>query len=274
MSKILIWGIYDLFKGGIVRSILNGNELSDTAAATVIGVGFLLCILIPYLLGSINWALVISKLVFHDDVRRYGSGNAGTTNVLRTFGRKAGIMTFVGDALKGSFSVLFACVVFGYPAEEPNYLFLITAAYMAAFFCIFGHVFPCFAHFKGGKGFATLAGVVLVLNPAIFLILFSLYAALVLMTHYISLSSIVDALLFPFILSTFDTAFAPIPRGINVVFALMMGFLITWCHRSNIKRLWEGTERKFYVFGQKKAAPQKEALAQEPTAAESEQDDD
>ena len=272
MKDFLIWGFYDLFGGGIVRSIL-GSSPAETTRATVIGIGLFLCILIPYLLGSINWALVISKLVFHDDVRRYGSGNAGTTNVLRTFGRKAGILTFVGDALKGSVSVLFACALFGCPSSEADYLFLITAAYMAAFFCIFGHVFPCFARFKGGKGFATLAGVVLVLNPPIFLILFALYVALVLMTHYISLCSIIAALLYPFILSTFDTAFTDHPRGINVLFSLMMGFLITWCHRSNIQRLWEGTERKFYLFGHKKAAPAKEVVSDDSTPEESEHND-
>ncbi len=273
MKDVLIWGIYDLFRGGIVRSVL-GSSPSETARAAAIGVGLLLCILIPYLLGSINWALVISKLVFHDDVRRYGSGNAGTTNVLRTFGRKAGILTFAGDALKGVVSVLFACAMFGCPSFEANYLFLITAAYMAAFFCIFGHVFPCFAHFKGGKGFATMVGVILVLNPAIFLILFVLYVPLILMTHYISLCSIIMALLYPFILSTFDTAFTDHPRGINVLFSLMIGFLITWCHRSNIRRLWEGTERKFYPFGHKNPAPTKELIDESTPDEESEQDDE
>ncbi len=274
MRDFLIWGIYDLFRTGVVRSILNRGDLGEVGTATVIGVGFVLCILVSYLLGSVNTALIISKLVFHDDVRHYGSGNAGTTNVLRTFGRKAGIFTFVGDALKGILAVIFACIVFGYPASELNYLYLITATYMSAFFCIFGHVFPCFAHFKGGKGFATMVGVILVLNPPIFLILFALYVPLILMSHYISLCSIIMALLYPFILSTFDTAFTPIPRGINVLFSMMIGLLIVWCHRSNIKRLWEGNERKFYPFGHKNPAPLAEQAQKDAQAAESKASDE
>ena len=271
MRKILMWGIYDLFQNGIVRSVLTKNELSDSGIAAVIGAGLVLCVLVAYLLGSLNTALIISKLVYHDDVRRYGSGNAGTTNVMRTYGRNAGIFTFVGDALKGILAILFACVMFGFPSQEYDYIFLITATYMSAFFCIFGHVFPCFSHFRGGKGFATMVGVILVLNPSIFLILFALYVPLILMTHYISLCSIIMAMLYPFILSSFDTAFAPIPRGINVFFALMIGLLITWCHRSNIKRLWEGTERKFYPFGHKNPAP---LAAQPPVAQDEDEDED
>lgn len=269
-KDILIWGIYDLFHNGIVRSVVSANTLTESATATLIGVGFALCILVAYLLGSINTAVIISKLAFHDDVRRYGSGNAGTTNVMRTFGRKAGIYTFVGDASKGILAILFACAMFGFPSNEYGYIYLITATYMSAFFCIFGHVFPCFAHFKGGKGFATMVGVILVLNPPIFLILFALYVPLILMSHYISLCSIIMALLYPFILSTFDTAFTDIPRGINVLFALMIGFLITWCHRSNLKRLWEGTERKFYPFGHKNPKPLAEQAAEAADEGEEE----
>lgn len=247
--NFLVWGIYDLFRGGIVRAVLSRVERTDTNHAIVIGCGFLLCIIVSYLLGSINWALVISRIVYHDDIRRYGSGNAGTTNILRTYGRKAAAFTFVGDTLKGTLSILFACVMFGCPRTERYYLFLVAAAYLSAFVCILGHVFPCFSHFKGGKGFATLAGVILVLDPAIFLILFVVYVPFVILSHYISLSSIMVALFYPILLHSFDRVFTGI--GLHVLITLLMGILITWCHRSNIKRLLEGTERKFYLIKKK-----------------------
>lgn len=256
--NFLVFGIYDLFRNGIIRRILNATELPEGGRAAVLGGGFLLCIVVAYLLGSINWALVISRVVYHDDVRRYGSGNAGTTNILRTYGRKAAILTFVGDTLKGAVAVLFACLVFGYPASEPYYLHLVCAAYLSAFFCIFGHVFPCFSHFKGGKGFATMAGVILVLDPVIFLILFAMYVPLVLLSHYVSLSSIIAAMFYPVLLSSFDST-RPIPLGVHALIAMLIAALIVWCHRSNIKRLLNHTENKFYL---KKRAPK-----EEPTAA-------
>lgn len=247
-SEFIAVGIQDLFKSGIVRAIL-GSGRSESVAALVMGLGFGVCILIPYLLGSINTALIVSKLFFHDDVREHGSGNAGTTNILRTYGKKPAIITFAGDALKGVLSVVIACVIFGHPLTEYGYFHLITAAYMAAFFCIFGHIFPIFSHFRGGKGFATLAGVILVLNPFLFLILLCMYAAMVLLSHFISLSSVVAALFYPLMLSVVTKITSlHMPFGTDVLFATAMGALITWAHRSNLRRIFDGNERKFYLF--------------------------
>ncbi|MBE6630174.1 MAG: glycerol-3-phosphate 1-O-acyltransferase PlsY [Ruminococcaceae bacterium] len=252
-SAFIAFGLHDLFKTGIIRHLLSGTASGGTAEAVIIGVGFALCILVSYLLGSINTALIVSKCFFHDDVREHGSGNAGTTNVLRTYGKKAAIITFVGDALKGVIAVLFACILFGHPLSEYNYLYLFTAAYLSAFFCIFGHVFPIFSRFRGGKGFATLAGVILSLNPFLFLVLFALYVPMVLLSHFISLSSVVAALFYPLMLSTvgsINTLHGPL--GTDVLFAVMIGVLITWAHRGNLKRIYEGNERKFYLSRKKK----------------------
>ncbi len=248
-SEFIAIGLHDLFKTGIIRHVLTGTEDGSTAAAVTIGVGFVLCILVSYLLGSINTALIVSKCFFHDDVREHGSGNAGTTNVLRTYGKKAAIITFVGDALKGVIAVLFASILFGAPLAEYEYLYLYTAAYLSAFFCIFGHIFPIFSHFRGGKGFATLAGVILALNPFLFLVLFALYVPMVLLSHFISLSSVVAALFYPLMLSTVgEINSLHGPLGVDVVFAIMIGVLITWAHRGNLKRIYDGNERKFYLF--------------------------
>ena len=240
------FGIYDLFGSGLIRLIIGDGTGPAWLPAVLLGVGFMLCIIVPYLLGSVNTALLVSKFIFHDDVREHGSGNAGTTNVLRTYGKKAAIITFAGDALKGVIAVLFACLLFGHPKTEYSYIHLLTAAYMAAFFCIFGHIFPIFSRFRGGKGFATLAGVLLVLDPFIFVLLFLFYVPMVLLSHYISLSSVVAALFYPMILSVIDRVVTGM--GVHVLFSVMMGVLITWAHRSNLRRIFDGNERKFYLF--------------------------
>lgn len=247
-SEFIAIGIPDLFKTGVIRAILP-HVTGETAKALVLGAGFALCILVSYLLGSINTALIVSKCFFQDDVREHGSGNAGTTNVLRTYGKKPAIVTFAGDSLKGVLAVLFACILFGHPIHEFPYFHLITAAYMSAFFCVFGHIFPVFSHFRGGKGFATLAGVILVLNPFLFMLLLAMYAAMVLLSHFISLSSVVAALFYPLMLSAIGniTTLRP-PFGTDVLFAVAMGVLITWAHRSNLHRIYDGNERKFYLF--------------------------
>ena len=247
-SEFIAIGLPDLFKTGVIRAILP-NVAQEGAKALVFGAGFLVCILCAYLLGSINTALIVSKCFFHDDVREHGSGNAGTTNVLRTYGKKPAIVTFVGDSLKGVIAVVLACAIFGHPISEYPYFHLITAAYMAAFFCILGHIFPLFSRFRGGKGFATLAGVILVLNPFLFLILLVFYFLMVVLSHFISLSSVVVALFYSLMLSAISNITTLRPAfGTDVLFAVAMGVLITWAHRSNLRRIFDGNERKFYLF--------------------------
>ncbi|MBQ9779272.1 MAG: glycerol-3-phosphate 1-O-acyltransferase PlsY [Clostridia bacterium] len=248
------FGIHDLFDNGLVRLITKNHEVGSWQSALAIGIGMLLCIAASYLLGSINTALIISKTLYKDDVREHGSGNAGTTNVLRTYGKKPAILTFVGDALKVVVAIVFAGVVFGCPAGEMNYLYLVTAVYLSAFLCVFGHVFPVFSHFRGGKGFATMVGAILVLNPFIFVVLFIIYVPMVLCSHYISLSSVVMALFYPMFLSATDRVFTQ--YGVNVLFSVMIGVLITWAHRSNLRRIYEGNERKFYLGKKHKAEQQ------------------
>ena len=251
------FGIYDLFENGLIRRITAAGEPGSWQNALAIGIGVVLCIVVSYLLGSINTALIISKRLFKDDIREHGSGNAGTTNVLRTYGKKPAILTFVGDALKVVVAIVFAGLLFGCPASELNYLYLATVSYMSAFFCIFGHVFPIFSHFRGGKGFATLVGSILVLDPFLFVILFIVYVPMVLCSHYISLSSVVIALFYPLMLSAAERwrmNFGLLPLGIGVLFSVMIGVLIAWAHRENIKRIYNGTERKFYLGKKHKAA--------------------
>lgn len=256
----LVFGIYDLFYFFTGPIAALGNE---TNPPFLIAGGMLLVFVISYLLGSVNCALLISRIFYKDDVREHGSGNAGTTNVLRTYGKKAAIFTFIGDGLKGVLSVCLASLLFaGIP------LYLQDAAYLAAFACIFGHIFPCFAHFRGGKGFATLAMSILVLNPVIFLILAVIFFTLVLTSKYVSLGSVMVALFYPVIFSMFELRLKPgllelhpdlpnlLPHGIAVLLTIAIGVLITWAHRGNLKRISNRTERKL-ILGKK--ADQEEA---------------
>ena len=252
--NVFVWGIYNWFENGLIRSICQNNTLSEEGTAALIGAGFIFCFIAAYLLGSVNWALVISRVFFHDDVRTHGSGNAGTTNVLRTYGKKAAIFTFLGDGLKGVVAILIAAAIFGAPISEfRSYLHLISAAYFSAFFCVFGHVFPIFAKFKGGKGFATTAFAILALNPVLFPFLAAIFLAIVLGMHYVSLGSVITVALYPVMLSSFDSASTE-PFGVNTLAAFLMGVLVIWSHRTNIKRLLNHTESKTYFFKKKDAA--------------------
>ena len=263
--NFLVWGIYDLFKNGLLRMLLEGLSPDENTTAMLIGGGFVLCMVFAYLLGSVNWALVISRVFYHDDIRKHGSGNAGATNMLRTYGTGAAVATFLGDGLKGVFAVLFACLVFGHPAEEAYYIYLITAVYLSAFFAILGHIFPCFAHFHGGKGVATTALTVLALNPAIFVILLTIFIVLVAGTRYVSLGSVVCVCFYPIILASFDKVFTQ--YGVHTLFVLMIGALITWAHRGNLARISQGTERKI-SFGKKTP------VSSAPAQSKSEDDDE
>ncbi len=211
------------------------SEHVDSYLATTICV--LVCAIIPYLLGSVNFALVISKIFFRDDIRKYGSGNAGMTNMLRTYGKVAGISTLLCDMLKASVSVWLGIFVFNY-----------FGGYLAGFFCMFGHIFPVFFKFRGGKGVATLAAMVLTLDPICFAILFTIFVILVLGTKYISLGSVICCMLYPIVtykLNTWNSGFA-------VIFSFMTAAIVIFMHRENIKRLLNHTENKLSFSKSKK----------------------
>jgi len=239
-----VWGVYNLIDGGILRGIFQKNAFTEQNIAVITGLAFLFCIIISYLIGSVNCALVISKLVYHEDVREKGSGNAGATNVLRNYGKKAGILTLLGDGFKGVLCILIACAIFGAPESEFLYFNQVHACYISAFFCVLGHVFPCFSKFRGGKGVATLALIVLFLNPLIFAILLALFVALVAMSKYVSLGSVVAVMFYPIMLHSFDSMEGSSHYGVGL-FALLIGLLVLWAHRGNLKRIMDRTERKF-----------------------------
>ena len=213
------------------------HHLAGTAYALLTGGAILLCML-TYLVGSLNFSIIISKHYHNDDIRNYGSGNAGTTNMLRTYGRRAAVLTLIGDALKAIVSTLYGYALLGF-----------TGAYVAGFFCILGHCFPIWYKFKGGKGIVTVAFIVLMLDPIVFAILFFIFFALVFATKMVSFGSVICVMLFPILLDRIEGP------GIPVIFAMLITVLVVFMHRENILRIFHGEESKIdfaKLFSKKK----------------------
>jgi acyl phosphate:glycerol-3-phosphate acyltransferase len=181
-----------------------------------------------YLLGSIPVGVVLSKLKGQDP-RKAGSGNIGATNVMRTAGKGIGILTLAGDILKGLLPTWFAI------AQGQTAIVVATCG-LAAFA---GHLWPIYLRFKGGKGVATALGLFLALKPAIIPILFAVFLVVLLKWRYVSLGSLVGTALTPLLLLLFGS---PVEY---IVVSLIVGLLIYYKHRDNIKRLLAGTEHAF-----------------------------
>ncbi len=203
--------------------------------------------LVAYLLGSLEFGIIVSKLLYGDDVRNHGSGNAGMTNVLRTFGKKAAALVLVGDMGKGIVSVVLVRTLAQsvFYTAYPNGIDL---GAVAAFFAVIGHLFPLYFKFKGGKGVAVAAGTILVTNPTVFLVLVLIFLIVVGGTRVVSLASIIGAISYP-ILTLLYCLINGQSVVVNTLFAVCMAALVIFMHRSNIQRLREGTE---YRFGEKK----------------------
>ena len=223
--------------------LINKFNLSagTTAYYFTFVLGILACTVIPYLLGSINPAILISREMYHEDIRSFGSGNAGSTNMLRTYGKKAAGLTFACDLGKA----ILACL-WGLLAWEMNGLAL------AGFFVIFGHMFPVFEKFKGGKGVACLAGVVLItsiftnnwiapLVPFAFLFLAIVFIVVVIGTRYVSMASVMGAFLYPVLLHSLSN---PEQAGLCVAMAVLDACFVIYKHKENLKRIYNRTESK------------------------------
>ncbi len=215
----------EIWKYGFIG--LAGQEYGLHVAVLILG--YLVYGGISYLLGSLNFGLIISKYRFGDDIRSHGSGNAGMTNMLRTYGKSAAVFTLLGDALKAVVSVILIGRMLG-----GEY-----GAYFAGLGCILGHVFPLYFGFKGGKGVVVTASMVLCLDPLVFALLFSIFALIVIFTRYISLGSVMCMMVYPLVLYRMTGG------GFHVIIAFIIAVLIIYLHRGNIKRIRLGTENKF-----------------------------
>ncbi len=224
------------FRVGFVQQFLidHRNDLDEPVAIALGVLSVLLMAVIAYLLGSLNFAIIISGRKYKEDIRTHGSKNAGMTNMMRTYGKSAAAWTLLGDALKAVVSCLIGYAVFGE-----------RGAYVAGLFCMMGHMFPLYYGFRGGKGVVTVAATILMCNPFVFLILFVLFVVLVLCTKFISLGSVMCMLLFPLVLDRISTFFQGGTDFIEIVVAILMTVLVVFKHKENISRLLKGQESKF-----------------------------
>ncbi len=212
---------------GCIKLIFEQHDSPDAVRAIITVLAVLACIVIPYFLGSINFAIIISKSKHSEDIRNYGSGNAGMTNMLRTYGKSAAALTLFGDALKAFVSAVIGYVLLGY-----------SGAYLTGLFCILGHIFPLYYKFKGGKGVVTAAVSILMCNWLVFVVVFIVFVIIVSFTKYISLASVMCMMIYPFLLYRFEGP------GPNVIIALVIAAIIIFKHKENIKRLRQGKESK------------------------------
>jgi len=200
-----------------------------------------------YLLGSIPWALIVSKFFFGKDIRDFGSKNMGATNVLRIFGLKYGIIVFILDAFKASIVILLFKI--GLLDYELDWMVLKIHPLIYGVVALIGHMFPVFASFKGGKGVSCASGIILVYNPIVFLIAFLTFFIVLKLSNYISLSSL-SAVTVGFIAS-----FIKINNKFDFPFIIFMGIAMIFLfitHIPNIKRLIKKEENKVYILNKKK----------------------
>lgn len=214
----------------------SGSYIADCASRGAFGAMFwvvtvfsvLALLVVPYFLGSINFGIIISKLFHGEDIREYGSGNAGMTNMLRTYGKRDAAITLIGDALKAVVAVILGRILFG-----------ISGGYVAGLTCILGHAFPCYYKFKGGKGVVVTAATIAVIDWRIFLVLLGIFILVVAFSKYISLGSVCGMLVFPLLVQVWDRGLS-----INVLLSCLISALAIFLHRGNIKRIYNGTESK------------------------------
>ena len=200
--------------------------------------------IIAYCIGSINFSVIISKKVAGFDVREKGSGNAGTTNMLRTVGKKAAAITLLCDILKGVVAIIIS-IILGNIAKDANKEQLLQIAGIAV---VLGHTFPIFFGFKGGKGVATSLGILLMTNWKIGLICLVFALILIVLTRMVSLGSCTAAILFPVLTLFINDSYTVLTSGKSgseyFVYSIILAVIVLFNHRSNIKRLLNGTENK------------------------------
>lgn len=228
-----------LNEGLFPSSLVIGNNKELSILLLVFAV-----IVVSYLLGSLNSAIIVSRILYRDDVRRHGSGNAGLTNMHRTYGKWGAILTLIGDMLKTAVAIIFSACIFGfwYMGGVSTHF----AGYIAGLFAVLGHVFPVYYKFKGGKGVLVTSTMALILSPIPLLILFAAFALIVWATKYISLGSVTGAILYPVVLhSYFRFVLSNTPNGLITLSAIILAIFIVWCHRENLSRISNRTENKF-----------------------------
>jgi glycerol-3-phosphate acyltransferase PlsY len=211
-----------------------------------------LLIILAYLIGSIPTAVWVSNWVFGIDIREHGSGNAGATNAFRVLGKKAGCGVMLVDMLKGFLAVKLALLSVLVPLSEP----FVNLQIFLGLAAVVGHIFPIWADFRGGKGIATLFGMILSIHPIVALSLVVVFLLMLVLTRYVSLSSIVASIAFPLLLISIFNAHA---QELSYrVFAIATAFLVVLTHHKNIGRLISGNENKVPLFRRRRMRDDRE----------------
>ena len=206
-------------------------------------------LILAYLFGSIPTAVWIGRIFYGVDVREYGSGNAGATNTFRVLGKKAGIPVMMIDILKG-FSATNLAYFIGASITGGPHSNLVTYQLALGIAAVMGHLFPVFAGFRGGKGIATLFGMVLAVNLSAALLCIGIFIVVLLVTRYVSLSSIVGG--FTYLVGV-SLIYNKNTNNMVVIFGMCICLLILVTHQKNIERLLKGKESKVNLFKRKEA---------------------
>lgn len=205
---------------------------------------YILMAVIAYAIGSVNFSIIFSKKLAGFDVREKGSGNAGTTNMLRSVGKGLAALTLICDILKGVVAILIAYWVGNISKDNTNPEILIQ---IAGIFAVIGHTFPVYFGFKGGKGVATALGILLLINWQIGLICLVFALLVMILTRMVSLGSIMAAVLFP-VLTIFitpgDNSHYLVNEGSYIIFGFIMAIIVIFNHRANLMRIYKGEENK------------------------------
>lgn len=213
----------------------------------------IVALLIAYLLGSVASAVWIGQIFYSTDIREYGSGNSGATNAFRVLGKKAGSAVMFFDILKGWLAVnigwLFQLI--GISHYLPGSVQFVDLQLVLGVAALLGHIFPVYVGFRGGKGVATLLGIILAVHPYAALISLVVFILVLLTTRYVSLSSIIAALAFPVVIILIYETTTPS----LIIFSLLIAILVLITHQKNIERLISKEEGKANLFGGKKPAP-------------------
>jgi glycerol-3-phosphate acyltransferase PlsY len=254
----MIKGIFD----SLYESDLGQSAFFTSGAAYAVAI--ILCMVVGYLLGSINSAIVVSKLKYKQDIRDYGSKNAGMTNMFRVYGKTGGLLTLAGDFAKTLVAVTFADILIG-----NGKLFIGSeGAYVAGFFCMLGHIFPLYYKFKGGKGVLVTATTLLLIEPVVFAVMFVIFAVIFLGSKMVSLGSVMSALLLPVIVDSYYKVLighSGAAGAIRMIIIFLTAGIVVFMHRANIKRIYNGEESKMELF-KKKQLPETSDEAEEEEA--------
>ena len=217
-------------------------DLTDLGSAAILPA--LLTAVIAYFCGCFNGAVIVSKYILRDDVRTHGSGNAGLTNFYRTFGGPLTLVVILTDVFKAIVAIWVGMFLFRQMVANET-LIIALSKYWAGLFCLLGHMFPCMFHFKGGKGILSGGAIAIMIDWRIALVVWGGFLILAILTRYVSLGSCWAGASFPF------ATWFVYHNVVITVLGAVIGLLILYMHRGNIKRLLKGTENKFSLHKKK-----------------------